>query len=276
MVLVRGTRSFAARLGLIAALSLLPGVAGAAEPSESDRRAQAAGAYDRGVAEFDAARFAVAARSFLEADALLPNDDAISNALTAAERAGDRALVAEAAGRILGRDGSSPALVERARGALAATRDEPDAATTLEPAPAPAEPAAAPSQSRAEGEEAPASRPAPASETHTQAASARPLPPEAFYAGAGVTAVLTGLTVWSGIDALAARNRLPGTREDNDDVLSRAHRTDALLAGTLVVGALTAVAGLRWVDWEGSDKQVSVQARVGPRGAAVHVAGPIP
>lgn len=78
------------------------------------------------------------------------------------------------------------------------------------------------------------------------------LPPPVVYAGAGVTAVLAGLTVWSGVDAIDAKNALPDApmREQNQDVLARATRTNALFATAVVVGAATAVAAIWLVSWE--------------------------
>jgi hypothetical protein len=93
---------------------------------------------------------------------------------------------------------------------------------------------------------APTRRPA------TEDEPARPLPRAAFFAGGAVSVVLAGVTTWSGVDALRARNRLPGTRAQTEDVRDRMHRTDALLVGTLVASALTTYAGLVWVDWTGT------------------------
>ena len=60
--------------------------------------------------------------------------------------------------------------------------------------------------------------------------SPRTWSPVVFYTGVGVTAVLTSLTVWSGIDTLNAKAQLPGTQADNDRVMAKANRTDAFLA----------------------------------------------
>ena len=85
--------------------------------------------------------------------------------------------------------------------------------------------------------------------------------------------MLGGLTIRSGIHTLAARNRLPGTTEDNDEVMARAHRTDALLVGSVLVGGLTTYAGLRWVAWSGSQSEASVEPRLGPNSAALSWTG---
>jgi hypothetical protein len=114
---------------------------------------------------------------------------------------------------------------------------------------------------------------APAKTTGDAGSDARPLSPAVFFAGAGLTAVLGGLTIWSGVDTLAARNRLPGTTADNDDVMASAHRTDALLVGTVLVGGLTAYAGLRWVAWSSSESEASLEPRLGPNAAALSWTG---
>src|SRR6185503_7588811 len=77
----------------------------------------------------------------------------------------------------------------------------------------------------------------------------KPLPPALFWIGAGGTAVLAGLTTWSGLDALSAKHSGDYTQPEIDGINSRARRTNFFLAGTLVVGASTAVAGIWVVDW---------------------------
>jgi tetratricopeptide (TPR) repeat protein len=86
------------------------------------------------------------------------------------------------------------------------------------------------------------------------------LTPAWFYAGVGATAVLTGLTVWSGIDTNKAYSRyehaLPKlTQAAADERVESGHarelRTNLLLAGSLVCGAGTAVLGIWFVDFSG-------------------------
>ena len=79
-------------------------------------------------------------------------------------------------------------------------------------------------------------------------------PPAVVYAGAGLTAALAGVTVWSGVDALEAKSALPAVplRAQNEDVLARAHRTDGLVAGTIVAGLATAAAAIWLVSWDRS------------------------
>jgi hypothetical protein len=103
--------------------------------------------------------------------------------------------------------------------------------------------------------------------TERQADRPRSLSPAVFYVGTGITLALAGATAWSGIDTLNARARLPGTQSDNDAVMARAHRTDALLIGTLAVGAATATVGLVWTDWDQTGSEVALRGALGERGA---------
>jgi hypothetical protein len=114
---------------------------------------------------------------------------------------------------------------------------------------APAPPVAPPDSKP--GPAAPTDQNPPVTSEHAQ--KDRPLPPVAFYAGAGVTGVLLILTTWSGIDTLSARDDLPErpTRDQIDDVEGRITRTDVLLATTVLVGAATGYAGIALVNWHG-------------------------
>jgi hypothetical protein len=105
--------------GLILALA---GSSATADPSDTTKRA--AVAFDDGVDRFKRADYQGAARAFLLADELVPNGQAITNAIAAAKRANDFLVVAEAAERVLARGDSGP-LGAAAREALA------DAATRL-------------------------------------------------------------------------------------------------------------------------------------------------
>jgi hypothetical protein len=90
------------------------------------------------------------------------------------------------------------------------------------------------------------------------------LPPTVFYAGAGATVILGGVTIWSGIDTM----NNPGTdrvRTDCQNVqpitncstyqlgLDHERRTNILIAATSVVGVTTAVIGLFFTNWAGDD-----------------------
>jgi NADPH-dependent curcumin reductase CurA len=95
-----------------------------------------------------------------------------------------------------------------------------------------------------------------------------------FYAGAAGTALLGGLAIWSGIDTLDARGRLPGkTEEANDSVRARALRTDALLAGTLVLAAATTYVGLAQISWGQASEPVALGGALGSQGAVVTARG---
>jgi hypothetical protein len=100
----------------------------------------------------------------------------------------------------------------------------------------------------------------------------RPPPPRArlspvwFYAGAGATVVLTGLTVWSGLDTQSAlsdyEHDLPRlSQAEADERVQSGHarelRTNLLLGGSLLCGAGTAVLGIWFVDL-GHERQASV------------------
>lgn len=82
-------------------------------------------------------------------------------------------------------------------------------------------------------------------------AANKPLPPTAFWISLGVTGALAGVTTWSGIDTLNARDRLPEppTRAELDDVRGRIQRTDVLVAATVVLAAITTYGGFALVDW---------------------------
>lgn len=108
----------------------------------------------------------------------------------------------------------------------------------------------APAKSAAK-EQTPAPAKPPAVARPPRTGDRRPLPPWAFYAGAGATVVVAGLTVWSGIDALDDVDRFETTRRqgDRDTALSSMRRSDALLGGTVVLAALTAGAGIWLTDF---------------------------
>jgi hypothetical protein len=218
----------------------------------SDNRARAADAYDAGVDAYGIGKFALAARHFLDADALVPSEDALYNGFMAAKAAGDPVLLEEAARRVVDRKGVNSSL--RGAALVALAKPEPNAAAL--PPEAPAE--RAPLPDRAVASQAQHSR-----ATKDQPDAGPAWAPPVFYTGVGVTVALAGLTTLSGLDTLAAKNRLPGTQSDNEAVMSRAYRTDALLVGTLVAAGATAFVGLSLVDWNGPE-HVQVAARVTP------------
>lgn len=108
-------------------------------------------------------------------------------------------------------------------------------------------------------------------------APSRPLSPVWFYAGAGATAVLTGLTIGSGIDTQRAydayKRDLPQLSQAEADARvksghSRELRTNLLLAGSVLCGAGTAVMGVWFVDFSGKRR-----AALGFAPGGVYVAG---
>jgi hypothetical protein len=99
----------------------------------------------------------------------------------------------------------------------------------------------------------------------------RPVPVGWFYAGLGVTAVVTGVTVWSGLDTNSAFDEyerdLPALSQEQADARvadghQRELRTNLLLAGSLLSAAGTAVLGVWFVDF-GSKAQA--RASIGPQ-----------
>lgn len=279
-------------LALMLALTLTTAVARAESGLERER---AAAAYDAAVVAFDSHDYASAAKHFLEADALAPSNDALLNALTAAERANDPVLAVTVAERVLEPNERPVLLVTRARRVLGEARNR-VAWLTLEcsgpceieldgsrrePGRAVVKAGSHLIVARAPGGVAierrieaqggseqrvtlavTAVRPSATSTAPPRATSAAPderqpgptrdrsTPRIAFYAGTALTAGLAGVTVWSGIDAMNGRNSLPGTPEETQAVVDSGHRTDALLAGTLLAAALTATVGLLWVEWD--------------------------
>jgi hypothetical protein len=105
--------------------------------------------------------------------------------------------------------------------------------------------------------------------------SRRPLPGWSFFAGVGVTTVLAGATVWSGVDALATADHYRSTRKaaDRTSALSAMHRTDFLLLGSALMAGVTTYAGLVLVDFGKSEPSVHVVGQ--PGGAELLLSGPL-
>lgn len=115
------------------------------------------------------------------------------------------------------------------------------------------------------------------SEQDPPVASGKPLPPWVFYTGVAVSGVLAGLTTWSGVSTLNAKNDLPSTASPDyatarDDVYDQAQRTDWLLAGTLVMATSTVAAGLWGVQWD-TEQPVEVAGALRRGGAELSVWG---
>jgi hypothetical protein len=81
----------------------------------------------------------------------------------------------------------------------------------------------------------------------------KPLPTAAVYVGAAISVALVGLTTWSGVDTLAARERFLDSRssKDREAVLERVTRTNWLLAGSVVAAGDTGYVALFLTNWGG-------------------------
>lgn len=135
-----------------------------------------------------------------------------------------------------------------------------------------APPEAEPVTSAAAEEEAPAaSETGAAVDIASDAPTSRAgLPPAVFWAGAGLTAVLGGVTVWSGLDTqtnpgpdkvkadCAGRGESCPTYQDG---LARQRRTNILLAATGAVGVATAIVGIFATDWQAADAEPTATGR---------------
>lgn len=103
----------------------------------------------------------------------------------------------------------------------------------------------------------------------------KPFSPVVVYTGAAVTAVLAALTIWSGIDTLAAKSDLsdPAPERDIDAVKSKILRSNLLFGGTVITGALTTYAGFALVDWNRPSAHTQGTRSSVPRGAVFTFAG---
>ena len=126
----------------------------------------------------------------------------------------------------------------------------------------PAQPAASEPTSQASGA-------APSAPVASDSSSLRTLPPLVFWSAAGVTAVLGGITVWSGLNTAAKNDayeeyagRPDATGSETlkayDDATSAETRTNVLLACTGVAAAATLAIGLVFTDWDGSQEEAPV------------------
>jgi len=108
------------------------------------------------------------------------------------------------------------------------------------------------------------------------------LPQSVFWVGVGLTAVASGVTIWSGVDtqnnpgADKVREACKAQSSDCDSLynqgLDKQHRTNLLLGVSAGVGVATAVIGAFFTDWGGSKQPVTnaeEAAKVRPRGFSV-------
>lgn len=268
---------------------------GAAPSRETD----AARAFEEGVRQFRRAEYAAAAAAFLRADELAPSADALENAIAAARRANAHLLVVTISRRALSRESAAPSLAANAREALALAERhlsrlelgcvavspcalvldgssvDPGTVHVLpglhtvsastergERVELRLEAAAGASyqlQLRPVAAATPRARVPPSRAPVADSAAKKPLPQTAFWISLGVTGALAGVTTWSGIDTLGARNSLPDTptRAEVDDVRGRIQRTDILVVATAVLAAITTYGGVALVDWETASPSAS-------------------
>lgn len=128
-----------------------------------------------------------------------------------------------------------------------------------------------------------ASSPQPAGSTGAAQAPSEPsrldtLPPFVFWTAAGVTAVVGGLALWSGLNASAKNDAYedyaaqPGATSDEahdgyEDAKSAQARTNVLLVTTGVAAAATIAIGALFTDWSGSSESDAAASS-----SALHVA----
>jgi hypothetical protein len=101
----------------------------------------------------------------------------------------------------------------------------------------------------------------------------KPLSPTWVWVGAGATAVLGGLTIWSGLDTQSAREEYDAdpTPEGLDEGRGKQRRTNFLLGATVVVGVGTGVVALLLTEWKPRERRPGgdVSLRVGPGTLAI-------
>jgi hypothetical protein len=226
--------------------------------------ARAADLYDEATRLYEAGQYAAAAEKYLDADTVVPTSEALSNAIASARKANAPLLVARAAQRAIARELLDPVLAERARVALKEVEPQ---LTPLESPP----PQASSTEPPLRGEPAPARKQDDAPTTPPVVDASAGISPWVFWAGVGATGVLTGVTVWSGLDTLDDEDALPSQYDPNysvakDEVTDSATRTDWLLAATLVTAASTAALAIWAVDW-GNGNTMQVGAAPTLRGA---------
>jgi hypothetical protein len=111
--------------------------------------------------------------------------------------------------------------------------------------------------------------PAPVDKTADQGVQPKPgaLPPAVFWVGVGLTAVVGGVAVWSGLDTqnnpgpnkvrdacMAVPEDVPNCNALFNQGVSKQHRTNILIGSTAGLGVATAVIGAFFTDW-GSKKK---------------------
>ena len=127
-----------------------------------------------------------------------------------------------------------------------------------------------------EPEPEPAVEPEPEVEVEVEPEAPAPVPassadgggvtPVLFFVGAGLTALAGGLSIWSGLDTLSARDAYVEnpTRAGYENGTALETRTNVLFFSTLGLAAVTAVLAI-FTDWD--DDSADVSLTVGPGGA---------
>ena len=84
-------------------------------------------------------------------------------------------------------------------------------------------------------------------------------PPWLFFAAAGVTVAVAGLTLWSGLDMLSVRDEYidDPTKERYDDGIERQTRTNVLIGVSLGLAVITAGLGALFTDWSGEERMAA-------------------
>jgi hypothetical protein len=104
--------------------------------------------------------------------------------------------------------------------------------------------------------------PEPAVVTPVAEPEASRLPTWVFFGAAGLTAAVAGVTVWSGLDTLSARDDYVAdpTEAGYEDGISRQRRTNVLIGVSIGLAVGTAVVGAFLTGWE-PDREVLAAAR---------------
>ena len=99
------------------------------------------------------------------------------------------------------------------------------------------------------------------------------LPPTAVWIGTGLTAIATGLAIWSGTDTLSARDVYEGapTRAGYEDGVGLELRTNLLIATSAALGAATIAIALFATDW--APESPTPVVAVGRDGATIGIRG---
>lgn len=121
-------------------------------------------------------------------------------------------------------------------------------------------------------------KPAGAAATPRDSGTEAGLDPAWFWAGLGVTGVLAGVSVWSGLDTQSAKSDydddLPSlsraeAQQRLDDGNSKETRTNVLFALSGVAAVGTAALGLFVVDWGSDERKAGAQLLIGPASASL-------